>query len=81
MKSGLDELWWPEAMMCFVFLKQVCDKLQSGCTDHFERYKADFEGPLIPFGAEVKYNPANVADKRRLPSFGNKNANRHCCRI
>ena len=37
-QSGLDEMWWPDAMICFGFLEQVCDKLQSGRTAYFQRF-------------------------------------------
>ena len=56
-QSGLAEAWWPEAMSCFCFLKNVVDILADGQTSYKKRYGVDFSGPVIPFGAEVTYKP------------------------
>ena len=54
-QSGFDEVWWPEAMSCFCFLKNVFDLLEGEETAFKRRFKTNFEGPLIPFGAEITY--------------------------
>ena len=35
-----------------------------------QRYGADFYGPKIPFGAEVKYHPYSPTDKAKIHTFG-----------
>ncbi|MHC4952052.1 MAG: integrase catalytic domain-containing protein, partial [Planctomycetota bacterium] len=71
-QSGLDEKWWPEAMMCFCFLRNVCLVLETGETAYKERFGSNFSGPLIPFGAQVQYLPITHADKTQQHAFGNK---------
>ena len=69
-QSGLDEAWWPQAMNCFCYLKNVIDLLDDGQTAYQRRWKTDFAGPLIPLGAEVNWKPISQKDKARLHAFG-----------
>ena len=69
-QSGLGEAWWPQAMSCFCFLRNVVDLLDDGKTAYQRRWGTDFEGPLIPFGAEINYKPISQKDKARLHVFG-----------
>jgi hypothetical protein len=62
-QSGLAEKWWPEAMNCFCFLRNVSTVLETGNTAYKNRFGSDFSGPLIPFGAEVTYLPITHQDK------------------
>jgi hypothetical protein len=36
------------------------------------RYGIDFTGPIIPFGAQIKYAPISQKDKERVHKFGDK---------
>ena len=71
-QSGLDEKWWPEAMNCFCFLRNVSTVLETGATAYKNRFGSDFSGPLIPFGAEVEYFPITSKDKTKQHAFGSK---------
>ena len=70
MQSGLDEMWWSDAMVCFCYLKNVVDLLKDNRTAYKRRFEVDFHGPRIPFGAEVSYKPITEKDKARLHEFG-----------
>ena len=41
-------------------------------TPYRRRFGEDFRGPIIPFGAYVKYFPSNPSDKAMLHQFGSK---------
>ena len=71
-QSGLADKWWPEAMMCFCFLRNVSTLLDDGDTAYKKRFKTDFSGPLIPFGAEVSHLPITHKDKSKSHAFGSK---------
>ena len=71
-QSGLDEKWWPEAMNCFCFLRNVSTVLETHSTAYKNRFGSDFAGPLIPFGAEVEYYPITSKDKTKQHAFGSK---------
>ena len=59
-------------MLCYVFLRNVVDRLRHDRTAYYMRFGCDFKGPRIPFGAEVHYKPSSPKDIARLPSFGCK---------
>ena len=71
-QSGLSDKWWPEAMNCFLFLRNAVTVLEDGSTAYKNRFGADFKGPLIPFGASVHYLPITPKDKARTHQFGSK---------
>ena len=71
-QSGLADKWWPEAMNCFCFLRNVSIVLETGNTAFKNRFGSDFSGPLIPFGAEVTYLPITQKDKGKSHAFGSK---------
>ena len=71
-QSGLAEKWWPEAMDCSCFLRNVSVVLETGKTANQECFSSSFAGPLIPFGAAVKYDPIHHKDKKRTHAFGSK---------
>ena len=76
-QSGLNEDWWGEAMLCFCFLRNIRDLLVvQGETEiktaYKHRFGQDFRGPMIPFGAQIKYKPITDQDIARLHSFGDK---------
>ena len=71
-QSGLAAKWWPEAMACFCFLKNVTLALQDGETSYRKRFGSDFSGPLIPFGAKIKYLPITQKDKERVHKYSDK---------
>ena len=72
MQSSFDDIWWPQAMNCFCFLRNVVDLLESEETAYKKRFGCDFTGPLIPFGAEINYKPITSKDEARLHQFGSK---------
>ena len=65
-------IWWVEAMVCFCFLKNVVDLLINGETAYFNRFGVNFDGPIIPFGAEIAYLPISQKDKARVHQMGDK---------
>jgi len=71
-QSGLGEEWWAEAMECYTYLRCIVDIMKEDMTSYQLRFGAPFEGPIIPFGAHVKYKPSNPKHKARLPKFGEK---------
>ena len=71
-QSGLADKWWPEAMHCFCFLRNVSVVMETGKTAYQERFASDFTGPLIPFGAAVHYDPITDKDRKRTRAFGDK---------
>jgi len=71
-QSGLAAKWWPEAMNCFCFLRNVVLALEGGDTAYKKRFGSDFAGPLIPFGAMVKYHPITQKDKGRVHQMSDK---------
>ena len=68
-QSGFSAAWWPQALSCFCFLKNLVDLLDDG-TAYQRRCNADFPGPLIPFGAEITWKPISQKDKACLHVFG-----------
>ena len=71
-QSVLQESWWSEAMECYCYLQNVQDLHTDGQTVYERRFKSSFEGPLIPFGAEVKFYPISSEDQGRVHLFGTK---------
>ena len=64
-KSGGEWQWNASAV-----LRNIQDKLTES-----HRMKEDFElldGPVIPFRAEIYFNPISTKDERRLNQFGTK---------
>ena len=60
---------WAEVME---YLRNVQDLVADGQTPHERRSNCPFEGPIIPYGAEVKIYPApnkRVGLLRRTPIF------------
>ena len=58
-QSGLQESWRAEAMECYSYLRNVQDLLEDGQTPFEGRFNWPFDGPTIPFGAEVKFFPTS----------------------
>jgi len=71
-QSGFAEAWWACAMMCYCFLRNIVDELKGDHTAWERRFDKKFEGPVIPFGAEITYKPITQKDKDRLHKFGTK---------
>ena len=59
-------------MACFCFLKNVTLALQDGETSYRKRFGSDFSGPLLPFGAKIKYLPVTQKDKERVHKYSDK---------
>ena len=52
-QSGLQEGWW--AMECYCCLRKVQDLQADVQTLYERRFNVPFDGPVILFGAEVKF--------------------------
>ena len=72
LQSGFNAGWWPEAMTCFCFLRNVTEKLRDGFTPYENRFNMKFKGPIIPFGAEITYLPSAPKDEERREKYGAK---------
>ena len=59
-------------MECCCYLRNVQDLLQDGKTPSERRFVEPFNGPTIPFGAMVGYDPISARDQSRLHQFGKK---------
>ena len=46
--------------------------MHDGFTPFQSRHMKDFDGPLIPFGAYVKFKPTTPEDLRNMKEFGDK---------
>ena len=57
-------------MECFCFLRSIVDILHHGSTAYKAKWKQDFRGPVIPFGAAIEYIPITQKDKDRIHSLG-----------
>ena len=56
----------------FCFLRNVVD-IRADCqTAYKARYKEDFRGPIIPFGAGIRYKPSRHKDIADMAKIGNK---------
>ena len=49
---------------------EMCKTLPDGQTLHERRFNSPFEGPIILFGAEVKFDPISAKDQSRVHQFG-----------
>ena len=73
LQAGMDPIWWPEASQCFCFLRVARDPLHpDGKTAYERRWKLKFDGPLIPFGAEVSFLPSTPDDRAAVHPMGSK---------
>ena len=61
-QSGFNVEWWVEAQTCFCFLYNVSEVLKDGFTPYELRFQHKFNGPIIPFGAELEYKPSAPND-------------------
>ena len=71
-QPGFNDEWWAEAMSAYCFLRNIVDILKDRSTAYKMRYGIDFQGPVVPFGAQIKYNPISQKDKERVHKFGDK---------
>ena len=55
-QSGLSEKWWREAEECFCDLRDTQDKLADRKSLSERRFGTPFDGPVIPFGAEINFD-------------------------
>jgi len=56
-------------MICYCFLRNVVDLLDTGLTPYETRFQREFKGLIIPFGSRIKYKPSSDKDKSRLHPF------------
>ena len=71
-QSGLQESWWAEALACYCYHRNVQDLQADGQTPCERRFNAPFGGPIILFGAEVKFFPIPSKDQGRVHQFGTR---------
>ena len=71
-QSRLSDEWWPYAMRCFCFLRNVVDVLFHGSTAWKSRFGQDFKEAILPFGCEITYLPRSESEKSKLHAFGDK---------
>ena len=67
---GLRESLREEATECYCYLRNVQDLLADSQTPNERRFNSPCEGPIIPFGAEVKFYPISSKDHGRVHHFG-----------
>ena len=73
LQSGLSEDWWKQAIQCFCFLRNIVDKLpDDNVTAYERRFGVKFDGPILPFGCEVTFQPSYKGDIARLHKYGSK---------
>ena len=60
-------------MECYCYLRNIQDPSSDGKIPYELRFGEDFKGPIIPFGALVKYHPISTQDQQRIHQFGSKN--------
>ena len=58
-----------KAMATFGVLRNIHDVRAHGKTAYTARFGEDFNGPIIPFGAGIKYKPSRQKDIGRMPTF------------
>ena len=52
--------------------EKVQDRLADDKTPYERRFNSPFDGPIIPFGAEVKFYPLSSTDQERMHQVGKK---------
>ena len=72
LQAGLDEKWSADSMECYCYLRHIKDLLSDGKTPYERRFGVPLNGPVIPFGAMVKYHTISAKDLSRLHQFGPK---------
>ena len=53
----------------YCYLRNIHDLLYDGKTPYERRFGEPFNGPIIPFGAVVKYHPIFAKDQSRRHQF------------
>ena len=61
-QPGLQESCWAEAVKCYGLLRDVQGPVTDGQTLYERRFKSPFDGPIVPFGAEVQLDPMSSKD-------------------
>ena len=69
-QSGLFDELWDFAMDRYCYMCNVHDKMADGKTAYEKTFGVTFDGPLIPFGANVSYRHISSKDVSRLHQFG-----------
>ena len=59
-------------MECYIHLRNVTDLLSGGKTPYERRFGQPYNGPIIPFGSLVEYNPLIAKDQSRIHQIGKK---------
>ena len=57
-------------MECYRYLRNVHDLQADGQTLHERRFDSPLHGPIIPFGAGVKFYPMSAKYQGRVHQFG-----------
>ena len=72
LQSGLHESWLAVFDECYTYLRNVTDLLSDGKTSFEKCLGQPFNGPIIPFGSLVEYDPITAKDQSRIHQFGKK---------
>ena len=67
---GLSEKWWGEALKFFCSVRNMQDKLAERKSPCGRRFGTPFDGSVIPYGAEICFDPISTKDKSRHHQFG-----------
>ena len=70
LQPGLDDKRWSDSLECSWYLRNVQDLLADWKTPYERRFGESFKGPIIPFGALIKYLQNSERDKARIHQFG-----------
>ena len=57
LQSGLGNEWWAHSMECCCYLRNIQDLLSDGRKTYERLFGIPFDGPVIPFGTMVEYQP------------------------
>ena len=71
LQSGLDEQWWADSLECYTYLRNIQDLLSDGKTP-YERRLGPCNGPVIPCGAMIEYDPVSAKDFPKLHQIVSK---------
>ncbi len=71
-QSGLNTVWWAEAMEAYSFLHCIQDIVRGTETPYRTRFGIDFDGKFIPFGARIEHKPSFQKGQSLLLAIGDK---------
>ena len=72
LQSGLDESWWADSMIFYIYLPNVTDLLSDGKFHTTNVVENFFKGAILPFGSLVEYRLITAKDQARIHKLGEK---------